>query len=200
MQQKSVYLSSLRFKSFIFSILHMSNFIIDDRLNPPLHGKYLWHTFLERCSAILQRQFFSAALCFPKSVLLDSSQATYLVRSQFKKKILQKLLREFGNVLWIVIMLEYYSSAKLLETSSHLVNQYFGISTGLHLLHYASPYHHTPTSVLPCWDYAFTVVVLAMLTPNMLDPIRAEQIWSHLTKDCAPQTFIKLLFMFFSKV
>uniref|UniRef100_A0A0E9WNI2 Uncharacterized protein n=1 Tax=Anguilla anguilla TaxID=7936 RepID=A0A0E9WNI2_ANGAN len=79
-------------------------------------------------------------------------------------------------------MLEYSSSAKLLETGSHLVSQYFGISTGIHGAIYkchlpntfcthAAPYHHTPTSVLHCRDYAFTVVVLARFTPNMQDPI-----------------------------
>lgn len=38
----------------------------------------------------------------------------------------------FGSVLWIVIMLEYFSSAKLLETESHLITQFFTISTGIH--------------------------------------------------------------------
>ena len=36
-----------------------------------------------------------------------------------------KRLRDFGSVLWIIIMLEYSSSAKLLEIGTHLVGQAF---------------------------------------------------------------------------
>lgn len=61
---------------------------------------------------------------------------------------------------------------------SHLFSQYFGISTDMvPSLNVISPTpfalmqpYHTPTSVLHCQDYAFTAVVLARFTPDMLDP------------------------------
>ena len=51
-------------------------------------------------------------------------------------------MRDSGIVLWLVIlhdvlwiiMLECFSSAKLPETGSHLVSQYTGIPTGLHVI------------------------------------------------------------------
>lgn len=42
-------------------------------------------------------------------------------------------LGDFSSVLWIVMLLEYSFSAKLLETGSHLVSQYFGISASIRL-------------------------------------------------------------------
>ena len=53
------------------------------------------------------------------------------------------------------------------------------------ILHSGAPYHHTPTSVLHCWDYPFTVQ--ARFTPSMLDHhlSRTNLPWSHLTKQCA---------------
>ena len=102
-----------------------------------------------------------------------------------------------------------YSSAKLLETKNDLVSQCVGISIDIHGAIYkchlpsthAAPCHHTPTSVLHCWDYAFTEVVLARFTSNMLDPIWTEQMYVGLfwPKNVLP-ILIKLLFMFFSSL
>ena len=67
------------------------------------------------------------------------------------------------------------------------------------LLNTPAPYHHTPTFVLHCQDNAFTVMVLARFTPNMLDPIWAElinQASFHVRKQrfilqfCAEEVFV----------
>ena len=73
------------------------------------------------------------------------------------------------------ILLKYSSPAKLLETGSH--------SPAIFHTH-AAPHHHSLTSVLHCWDGAFTVVVLVATCAEPLSWTNVS--WSHLTKDCAP--------------
>lgn len=79
---------------------------------------------------------------------------------------------------WIIIMLECSSSASLLETGSHLVSQYFAISTSIHGAIYqchlpntfytcAAPYHHTPTSACHCQSYVMWLVWSSVADTHM---------------------------------
>lgn len=83
------------------------------------------------------------------SVLLESSQATCLGSSQ--RSLVSSCM------IWHCALDSYHLGKFLIcqETSSYLVNQYFDISTGI------CASYHTPTSVLHCQKFAFTMVVLA---------------------------------------
>ena len=137
-------------------------------------------------------------------VILDLSQATYLATFFFFKKCCIILAVCFESLsCWNIYLLPV--SWRL----SHLVSQYFAHAfmvlskntSSPPFCTHAAPYHHTPTSVLHCRDYTFPVVVLARLAPNMLDPIWAKQMYLGLIwpKNLLP-IFIRLLFMFFTKV
>ena len=180
-------------------------FFVHERPTPPRHGGHqcCTHFWRDVLPLFLWDQFcFSCTL-----VLLDSSQGTYLAKSWFSLffSLLYKLLHDFGSVLSIVIMLEYSSSAKLLESGSHFVSQHFGIYPQTFMvpffLNVISP---TPLALIqahiitlppPC----FTVVVLARLTPpNMPDTTGAKLVYLG-RKNLLP-IFIRRLFMFFRKV
>ena len=88
-------------------------------------------------------------------------------------------------------MLEHSSSAKLLETGSHLVSQYFGLSTGIYGVIFKCHLPNTFCTQHSASDYrTLAVVVLARFTANVLDPhlSRIDLSWSHLTKECASNT------------
>ena len=92
----------------------LSVIIFDDRLNPPRHisGETFCHS--------LETHVFCCWVCvalpfsfkYPKSVLLEVRQhiGQVLVSTLF---FFTNLLH-FGSVLWIVVLLEYSSSAKRL--------------------------------------------------------------------------------------
>lgn len=89
---------------------------------------------------------------------------------------------------WIIIMLEYSSSANHLDSGSDLVCQYL-----LYIHRFApfctrtAPYYYTPTTVLHSWDYASNMVVLTRFIPQMLGFTWAEEKNSRsLTEECAP--------------
>lgn len=134
--------------------------------------------------------FFSAAFLWmgfvtllflfkiPKSALLDSASrhtCQVLFFTFFPPCLILAVL-----CFWIAIRLQYYSPARLLETATQFVCQYFGTSASIHAALYqfhlpstfpshAAPYHHTQTSVVHFKDDAFTVVVSARFMPNMFD-------------------------------
>lgn len=98
MQQKSVHLSLLRFKSFIFSIMRMSTFIFDDRLNPPRHGGY-------QCCT----NFWRDVLPFLE-IVFSCSLLEGLCCSTFLFKILQRSSTGFksGDILGQVIVFTFF--------------------------------------------------------------------------------------------
>lgn len=113
--------------------------------------------------------FFSAAFLWmgfvtllflfkiPKSALLDSASrhtCQVLFFTFFPPCLILAVL-----CFWIAIRLQYYSPARLLETATQFVCQYFGTSASIHAALYqfhlpstfpshAAPYHHTQTSVV----------------------------------------------------
>ena len=101
-------------------------------------------------------------------------------------------------------MLEYFSSAKLLETGSHLVSQYFGTSTGIHgdiyqyKCHLPTPFvliHPNTTTLSP----HFTLGLALELCIHCGSPgqVHAKHVGphlsltnlsrSHLAKECASE-------------
>lgn len=80
-----------------------------------------YNKFLERCSAVLQRLFPTAALCL-RVVLSYSSPKCCSIGPGYSFH-----LCDFGIGLHIVIMLEYSTSAKLLEPSCQPVFQYLHV-------------------------------------------------------------------------
>ena len=70
MQQKSVHLQFLRFISLIISILRMSTFNLDDRLNPPRDGGCQCCTNLWRDVLPFFKDHFTAGLCQRGCVVL----------------------------------------------------------------------------------------------------------------------------------
>ena len=115
--QKSVHLSLLRFKTYF---VHL-----DDRLNPLQHGgcqccTHFWRAVL---SFFWDNSFFNCSLL---EGLFCSTFLFKILQLGFKSfdihgQLFSSFETPFASVLWIVIMLEYSSSAKLLETGSHLV-------------------------------------------------------------------------------
>lgn len=110
-------------------------------------------------------------------------------------------------------------------SGSHLISQYFGLSTGIHdviskcnlsnmFWTHAASNHYTPTYsiLLHCQDRAFTVVILARFTLNMLESIWATHpshlSWSQRSTECALNIhqvsfcvlfFTSLILTFFAK-
>lgn len=157
-------------------------FSSDDRLIHPRHRGH--HRLLEGCSAIFSAAFLwmgFVTLLFlfkiPKSALLDSASrhtCQVLFFTFFSPCLILAVF-----CFWIAIMLQYYSPARLLETATQFVCQYFGTSASIHAALYqfhlpstfpsdAVPYHHTPTSLLHFKDDAFSVVVSARLCQTCL--------------------------------
>ena len=122
----------------------MSTFILHDRLRRPLHG------VLQRCLTILQRHFAGGVVLLYLPLKNTPKVFNWI---QDRRHLLERLLKDFGGVLWIVIMLEYTFSAKPLETGSYLVSQYFGIPTGMHgAIYKCHPLNTLCTHALPCFS------------------------------------------------
>ena len=129
----------------------MSTFIFDDTQFSSAGRIPVLHTFLERCSAILQRQFFSwsllEGLCC-SSLLFKIPQRCSV---GFKSGDIFGQVIVFTFLLCVILAVcfgsfscwNYSSFDQLLETGSHLVSQYFGISTGIHGAIYK--WYHTNT-------------------------------------------------------
>lgn len=82
------------------------------------------HKFLEQCSAIGHRQFFQLFIA-GRVVLLY-----YFCLKNLNTWPGHRLFcHSLESVLWTIIMLKYSSSAKLRESRSHFVDQYFDVST-----------------------------------------------------------------------
>jgi len=115
----------------------------------------------------------------PKYVALRLSQVTYLGRFAL----------HFVHLCWIIVMFIYPSSAKV--SGDHHIILNFHIFTSIYksvhksnlsnvFCAHLTPYHHTPSTMLHCHEYAFAVVVLVSFTAIMLDLVWAAQTYPRL--------------------